>query len=224
MVERAITIEIKQESTLQLAFKIFLMLNRILYPFMILMLIISGLLFYTIHISLFYLLYIVLLVQTIFISISWHECIHISFAKFLSYEASFISFIPCSISTRTHFKRTRKIEDIDKTGILLSAPLILTVLGVIGIWIFNKWVHNMAVNIFIIAFLLVNVLSLLPFRKYDGGRAYQILKNLGLRAIKLCIMSIFIYCLYAIGFKHIIPPKNSQKIQVNKEKEKRYDK
>lgn len=218
MIERAITLEIKQESTLKLAFKIFLMLNRILYPFIILMLIISGLLFYTIHIDLFYLLYVLLLIQTIFISISWHECIHLSFAKLLSYEPIFISFMPCSIATRTHFKRNRKIEDIDKTGILLSAPLILTLIGLIGIWISSKWIHSMTVNIFIFAFLLVNILSLLPFNKCDGGRAYQILKKQGLGAIKLCLMSILVYCLYSIGFKHIIPLENSQKIEVTGEK------
>ena len=206
MIERAVILSTgNDESILKVGFKIFIMLNRIFYPQFIVISLISILFFYAIHIKVSYFFYVLSFLEVIFFSIAWHECIHISFAKFLNYDISFISFVPCSIGVRTHFDRKRKIEEADKIGILLSAPIILILIGTIAIVISVKWVHSNTFMLFIIAFLLMNVLSMLPLKRCDGGRAYIIVRRLGFNTLKLCMMAITVYMVYIFGFKYIIP-------------------
>lgn len=193
MIERAIILKIqKEQPNVQLFIKLILMINRIYYPQMIAITVFSSTLLLFLNVSIYYYVYIFLLMQTIFISIAWHECIHISFARFLSYEPIFVSFLPYTFGARTHFERSRKIENLDKAGILLAAPIILTIIGFISLWISIKWIHSFASIIFICAFLLINILSLLPNKKCDGGRAYEIFKKMGFKAFSLCIGSIYI--------------------------------
>lgn len=174
MIERAIILKIqKEQPNVQLFIKLILMINRIYYPQMIAITVFSSTLLLFLNVSIYYYVYIFLLMQTIFISIAWHECIHISFARFLSYEPIFVSFLPYTFGARTHFERSRKIENLDKAGILLAAPIILTIIGFISLWISIKWIHSFASIIFICAFLLINILSLLPNKKCDGGREYS---------------------------------------------------
>lgn len=166
MIERAIILKIqKEQPNVQLFIKLILMINRIYYPQMIAITVFSSTLLLFLNVSIYYYVYIFLLMQTIFISIAWHECIHISFARFLSYEPIFVSFLPYTFGARTHFERSRKIENLDKAGILLAAPIILTIIGFISLWISIKWIHSFASIIFICAFLLINILSLLPNKK-----------------------------------------------------------
>lgn len=194
MIERAIILKIqKEQPNVQLFIKLILMINRIYYPQMIAITVFSSTLLLFLNVSIYYYVYIFLLMQTIFISIAWHECIHISFARFLSYEPIFVSFLPYTFGARTHFERSRKIENLDKAGILLAAPIILTIIGFISLWISIKWIHSFASIIFICAFLLINILSLLPNKKCDGGRAYEIFKKMGFKAFSLCMMSILVY-------------------------------
>ena len=202
MIERAIILKIqKEQPNVQLFIKLILMINRIYYPQMIAITVFSSTLLLFLNVSIYYYVYIFLLMQTIFISIAWHECIHISFARFLSYEPIFVSFLPYTFGARTHFERSRKIENLDKAGILLAAPIILTIIGFISLWISIKWIHSFASIIFICAFLLINILSLLPNKKCDGGRAYEIFKKMGFKAFSLCMMSILVYVLYLFGLK-----------------------
>ena len=188
MIERAIILKIqKEQPNVQLFIKLILMINRIYYPQMIAITVFSSTLLLFLNVSIYYYVYIFLLMQTIFISIAWHECIHISFARFLSYEPIFVSFLPYTFGARTHFECSRKIENLDKAGILLAAPIILTIIGFISLWISIKWIHSFASIIFICAFLLINILSLLPNKKCDGGRAYEIFKKMGRVACETAI-------------------------------------
>lgn len=106
MIERAIILKIqKEQPNVQLFIKLILMINRIYYPQMIAITVFSSTLLLFLNVSIFiknhfiislnqlifkcplyknninsyYYVYIFLLMQTIFISIAWHECIHISF-------------------------------------------------------------------------------------------------------------------------------------------------
>lgn len=219
MIERAIILKIqKEQPNVQLFIKLILMINRIYYPQMIAITVFSSTLLLFLNVSIYYYVYIFLLMQTIFISIAWHECIHISFARFLSYEPIFVSFLPYTFGARTHFERSRKIENLDKAGILLAAPIILTIIGFISLWISIKWIHSFASIIFICAFLLINILSLLSNKKCDGGRAYEIFKKMGFKAFSLCMMSILVYVLYLFGLKVVMPIDKKEKGEKGNEK------
>jgi len=61
-----------------------------------------------------------------------------------------------------------------------------------------------------VRFLLINILSLLPNSKCDGGRAYEIFKKMGIRAFSLCMMSILVYVLYVLGLKLVMPIKENE--------------
>ena len=206
MIERGIKLDVKNEqSNVYLIIKLFLMINRIYYPQMVVIAIISCFFLAFLKINIYYYIYIWGIMQMIYFSTAWHECIHISFARFLSYEPIFVSFIPYAFGARTHFDRSKRIENVDKTGILLSAPIILTSIGVVALLVTLKWLHSTIIIIFICAFLLVNVLSFLPNSKCDGGRAYEIFKKMGFKAFSLCMMSILVYVLYSLGLKFIMP-------------------
>ncbi len=214
MVERGIILNIeKEQSNVHLIMKIFLMINRIYYPQMIVVTVFSSALLLFLDVSICYYAYIFLIMQMIFFSIAWHESIHISFARFLSYEPIFVSFLPYTFGARTHFERSRKIENLDKTGILLSAPVILTGIGLVALLLSIKWLNSPVSIIFIGAFLLINVLSLLPNKKCDGGRAYEIFKKMGFKAFSLCMMSILVYILYMFGFKLVMPIDKKIEVQ-----------
>lgn len=208
MIERGIILDVTNEqSKMHLILKLFLMINRIYYPQMIVITIVSNVLLTFLEVSAYYCIYIFGIMQMIFFSIAWHECIHISFARFLSYEAIFVSFIPYAFGARTHFDRSKRIENVDKAGILLSAPIILTCIGSVALLVTVKWIHSFIGIIYICAFLLINILSLLPNSKCDGGRSYEIFKKMGIRAFSLCMMSILVYVLYELGLELVMPIK-----------------
>lgn len=211
MIERGIILDVTNEqSKVHLILKLFLMINRIYYPQMIVIAVISNVLLTLLEVSIYYYIYIFGIMQMIFFSTAWHECIHISFARFLSYKPIFVSFIPYAFGARTHFDRSKKIENVDKAGILLSAPVILTCIGSIALLVTIKWLPSTIGIIFSCAFLLTNVLSLLPNSKCDGGRAYEIFKKMGIRAFSLCMMSILVYVLYVLGLKLVMPIKENE--------------
>ena len=206
MIERGIILNIEnKKSNIYLIVKLFLMINRVYYPQMIIVMIFSSIFLRFLDESIYYSIYTFLIMQIIFFSTAWHECIHISFARFLSYEPVFVSFLPYSFGARTHFDRSKKIENLDKSGILLSAPIILTGIGFIALGVSIKLLHNPVAIIFVCAFLLINVLSLLPNKKCDGGRAYEIFERMGVKAFSLCMMSIWVYILYSFGLKLVTP-------------------
>ena len=70
MIERAIILKIqKEQPNVQLFIKLILMINRIYYPQMIAITVFSSTLLLFLNVSIYYYVYIFLLMQTIFISI-----------------------------------------------------------------------------------------------------------------------------------------------------------
>lgn len=71
MIERAIILKIqKEQPNVQLFIKLILMINRIYYPQMIAITVFSSTLLLFLNVSIYYYVYIFLLMQTIFISIA----------------------------------------------------------------------------------------------------------------------------------------------------------
>lgn len=204
MIKRAVVLEIEADSNGLYNFvKIFLMMNRVYFPILLASVVLSYMLFLRLNIKTYEVLNIILIMEILYTSISCHECIHISFAKLLGYKSDFVSFVPQNFGATTHFNRNIKIWDIDKAGILLSAPIILTLLGFLAMGISVIGSLGLKSIIFIIAFLSINILSLIPNSKCDGGRAYKIFKSTGKKSIYLCMSSILVYIIWSLGFKNL---------------------
>lgn len=204
MIQRGVTINIKKsDSMFYLLFKVFFMINRVYYPNIIVTSVFS-IMFFSFCGNVFYsYLCLMIIIQTIFFSISFHEIIHISYARFLQYNPTFISFIPYNFGVRAHFDNTKKINNLDKICILLSAPLILTFIGLILLLISIIFVKSTIAILISYAFLLINVLSLIPSKKSDGGRSYKIIKVVGLKPFILCLCSFIVFIRYLFGTKSV---------------------
>lgn len=136
----------------------------------------------------------VLLLEVFYLSIAFHEACHMSFAKFVNVETCSVSIVPYSAEVRVNFSHEKTIPPEDLYAILFAGPFLSICIGVV-IAIFALSLRlDLSVLILCGVFVLINILSLLPFGGTDGNRVYAYIKVKPSYIKTLLFASI--YCVY----------------------------